>query len=583
MNFKLYTLSAFLFVNIFNLKAQNIDFSYLPLKQYLLSSSSENKIAKDVKGNSIAIDSNGDGEISYEEALNVFYLYVDVQNMWSLSPSNINDFSTEELKFFSNIEIINCAGTSVSAVVPSKPIYFIDLSGLINLKEFYGQNNLRNGGIGIKFPQVMPKLKIAHYFQLFDFLDISQAPNVEEIEASNAVIENAISLKKLNTYGEKIHLKNLPNLAELEIRFTSQLYLEDLPKIIDLDIDTYSASDLNEDSKDMNKSITINNLPNLVNLRTTLLSMGETTGLAGLHKLNLFNLPKLEYLDCSKNRLSILDVSNLGSLSKLNASNNFYLRSINLNEHLKQLDLSGNKSLEELEVKKLVNLTKLNLSKTAIKTIDLTQNLDLEELITSESNISELDLTKNQKIKFFELISMTSNKIDLRKLNIKNKVLDLWIDEENKLIPGIFQNYLEFICVDPEELTYFNQDVSNIFPNLNKFNAKITSDCEPYYKDDLPQEEDKDNPSVTVNNPDKEEIQSLITSNSIYPNPVKDQLFINTKQKVNDIEIYDINGKLVSKQSIFDNKVDTSFLSKGVYILITYSSLGKDKHKFIKQ
>lgn len=76
---------------------------------------------------------------------------------------------------------------------------------------------------------------------------------------------------------------------------------------------------------------------------------------------------------------------------------------------------------------------------------------------------------------------------------------------------------------------------------------------------------------------------SIPSTVSLYPNPVRDVLFINTQQKVQTIEIYDINGRLVSTQSIKDNHVNVSFLPKGYYIAVVTTSLGKEKQKFIKQ
>lgn len=67
---------------------------------------------------------------------------------------------------------------------------------------------------------------------------------------------------------------------------------------------------------------------------------------------------------------------------------------------------------------------------------------------------------------------------------------------------------------------------------------------------------------------------------SIYPNPVKDILYLkNTKTKDSNAEVIDISGKIIMKLSINNNKVDISSLVKGTYFL----KVGETTHKFIKE
>ncbi len=67
---------------------------------------------------------------------------------------------------------------------------------------------------------------------------------------------------------------------------------------------------------------------------------------------------------------------------------------------------------------------------------------------------------------------------------------------------------------------------------------------------------------------------------SVYPNPVKDQLFINrTNEEPLDIEIYNLFGVLQKRMIIVGNKIDVSDLQKGYYII---KSTGKFSSKFIK-
>ena len=69
---------------------------------------------------------------------------------------------------------------------------------------------------------------------------------------------------------------------------------------------------------------------------------------------------------------------------------------------------------------------------------------------------------------------------------------------------------------------------------------------------------------------------------SIYPNPVKDILFIKSKEKIVKVEIFDSAGRILNSLSLNGDSINVSELSKGNYIIKLTT---KDKsviHKFIK-
>ena len=70
---------------------------------------------------------------------------------------------------------------------------------------------------------------------------------------------------------------------------------------------------------------------------------------------------------------------------------------------------------------------------------------------------------------------------------------------------------------------------------------------------------------------------------NITPNPVKDILYFNTTEIINQVSIYNINGSLVK---IIREKFDAivvSELSQGMYILVVQSEKGITQNKFIKE
>lgn len=67
----------------------------------------------------------------------------------------------------------------------------------------------------------------------------------------------------------------------------------------------------------------------------------------------------------------------------------------------------------------------------------------------------------------------------------------------------------------------------------------------------------------------------------IYPNPVKDVL--NFSEKLKEITVYDLSGKVIKTQKDFTDKLNVNNLPKGIYILQgTSDSGGKFSSKFVK-
>lgn len=68
--------------------------------------------------------------------------------------------------------------------------------------------------------------------------------------------------------------------------------------------------------------------------------------------------------------------------------------------------------------------------------------------------------------------------------------------------------------------------------------------------------------------------KSIVKGISIYPNPVTNVLTIITSdmEKVQKIQLYSMDGKMISDQQIPNNQLDLSNLQPGTYILKVYSS-----------
>ena len=71
----------------------------------------------------------------------------------------------------------------------------------------------------------------------------------------------------------------------------------------------------------------------------------------------------------------------------------------------------------------------------------------------------------------------------------------------------------------------------------------------------------------------------------IYPNPVKDKLFIKSPNVVlEQVNTYDLSGKMVFEQKdISNDNLDISQLQSGVYILKLKTSVGEVRKKLVKE
>jgi len=70
---------------------------------------------------------------------------------------------------------------------------------------------------------------------------------------------------------------------------------------------------------------------------------------------------------------------------------------------------------------------------------------------------------------------------------------------------------------------------------------------------------------------------------SIYPNPVRDNLFINTSVNCNQLVLFDVSGKLIRSVNTFgfQNILSVRNLAKGVYIIVVKTDAGKKIQKIV--
>lgn len=182
-----------------------------------------------------------------------------------------------------------------------------------------------------------------------------------------------------------------------------------------------------------------------------------------LSHLNISLNPVIEILRCQGNILTELDVSQQPNLLRLDCSNN----------NLTALDITQNPNLVRFEAY-ANNLT----------TLDLTQNVNLERLEVGSNNLSDLDLSQNLNLKYFNCYNNQITYLDLSNndeleywsclnnqitnINIKNGGYSWNIDLWDAFV-SIGNNPIEYICADEQEILAFQE--------LTNYQGPISSYC----------------------------------------------------------------------------------------------------------
>ena len=281
-------------------KAQNIQFEDANFEATLLSASPDNKIAKDAKGNSVAIDANGDGKISQAEALNVYQLDIegerykyDVEsmkgieyftNLTVLSCLNFYKLKNLDVSNMPNLVILECSITTTGGY--NSALEYLDVSKNINLQRLGLQ-----GFAGIKT------------------MDVSKNINLQRLDLNSTRIETLDVSKNIELLFVNLDRTGIKTL--------------DVSKNIKLWCLYLSSTEMQ--TLDISKNISLIEMY-LGNTEIKILDISKNINLQGLYLSNT----KIETLDVSKNtNLKELYLSNT-EMKTLDVSNNINLGTLNL-------------------------------------------------------------------------------------------------------------------------------------------------------------------------------------------------------------------------------------------------------------
>lgn len=177
-------------------------------------------------------------------------------------------------------------------------------------------------------------------------------------------------------------------------------------------------------------------------------------------------------LDCSRNGISSLDISNntvlkelncgINELSSLNTSKNIALTKLNCDYNkLTSLDLNNNTSLKALSYR--VN---------QLKNVNISNNKALVELDCCGNEISHLDISKNSALEYF---SCSSNKLKSLDISKNRSLTSLVCGDNNELNNlNLSNKVLNYIDCSGSSINFLNT-LFNSLPDRNGLEKGIVS------------------------------------------------------------------------------------------------------------
>lgn len=491
------------------------------------------------------LDTNGDGEVSQQEALGLINFTTFTYYVGGVS--NVTDFTG--LEYFTNLQTIYILLNQATS---------LNLNNLLNLRE-----------LTISGFNTTGTLNPIYYSPIVN-LNVNGCVALEKISLNLSSVQNLdlttnIALKKFyagETKLETVNFNGLPNLEKVEILNNITNYFTFYGQ---LQTATFGG----------NTALTYVDIrvqPNLQFLDFTGASNLKNLycRYTGITTLNIQNLSNLVYVECNNNQIAQLDLLGLVNLETLHCeynqidsldftgANNLVLAYCNnnlieelfvspeANSHLVYVDCSFNK-IKTLNFENLGNEFKgLDCGNNLLEEVHVKGN-DLRGFSCNDNLLTDLDLEWLQNLSRFNCRNNQISSINMKHI-IDNPYDLITNDPDNNAHMDLENNPLLYACVDDFQIDHYK----NYFSAKGMIGVDVSATCtfEP----------------------------------SIYPNPVGSMLNIRSGSKIDSFNIYDMNGRLVLSTivnaNIYSNSI--SEIQTGIYVLEIISNNTSKMSKIIK-
>ncbi len=278
-------------------------------------------------------DKDNDGEISFDEALDITKISINTVNVKSLSG----------IEHMPNLTFLDCNGPFSWDSERGK---YVGEGG--QLESLDVSHNPKLGSLYCGFNK-LTNLDVSNLTSLTRlFCDYNKLTSIN--------LDNTVSLRQLKAYNNNltyINLRNSKNLTYVDVE-NNQLQSLDIRQNLNL---TYLDCDNNKIP-----SLDISNNVNLTTLSCYLNNLSE---------LDLSHNAKIEILDCGRNNISSLDLSNCPDLKKFWCRNGI-LTAIDLNccPKLESVNIYNNQ-IKSLDISEITGLQEFNCLKNPLKKLYL--------------------------------------------------------------------------------------------------------------------------------------------------------------------------------------------------------------------
>ncbi|KQB42262.1 leucine-rich repeat domain-containing protein [Flavobacterium aquidurense] len=515
-------------LSFFNgLYAQIISIPDTNFKDKLLSSALYSDIAKDLNGNKIKIDSNGNGEIEISEAEKISELYLN-ENVVIKRIASLTG-----ILYFKNLKKITLEYGNLST---------LDLAGLDNLETLSIEGNQQLKSINLSG---LNNLKILDLYGCkLTTLDLSTLSNLENLDCTgcrltNIDVSDSFNLKTLNCSYNLFTSLSIAGLSKL-----NNLVCSNNP-ITDLNLQGLDNLQFLECDYTNLTTLTLNGFPKLENVlsRWGTLTSIKISNLPNLKRLECFynnitdfdvtNTSKLEWLSCGNNNISNLDISAFNELKFSNCETN-KISSLETN-NLSKLEVlyCGINKFTSLDVQSSPNLQTLSCSNNQIKILNLENLPKLLEVNCSYNQIEALDFNSAKKIS-----QITCNNNNLVYLFVKNG------KQEGLGLYDSFSYYnnpnLKYICADDTDIEQIEYYLAN--NNMPKVNLNTYCSFTPggdFYTIQALNKFDQNNDGCDLNDVVVYDIKYNVTSN------LKTGVLVSNNSKIPSIELQQGNYKII--------------------------------------
>ncbi len=258
----------------------------------------------------------------------------------------------------------------------------------------------------------------------------------------------------------------------------------------------------------------------------------------------------LTVLRCEGNNLTSLNITQNTALITFYCYGNQLINlDVTQNTALTDMYCSSNQ-LTSLDVTQNTALTELDCDRNQLTSLDVSQNIDLTELICDQNQLTSLDVSQNTSLTGFNC-----NDNQLICLNVKNG---------NNSNVQFFRAYNNpnLTCIEVDDAVYSTSQFLwwSSIDATSSFSTNCNNTC-----------------STTGIN------EYSLSDFNIYPNPVLNQLTIDTELAISQVSIIDLSGRTVTTTSQQTKLADVTYLHSGIYFIKVITEENTITKKFVKQ